>query len=337
MINKQYRMLVITDHLTHKEGESIYPLLRTMAKNPACSSIEVASRGNLKNQGFFSRHDSTKVVSSLVDDNFTYQDNGEQFTNASLESDIKDFDVLFLRIDRPVTNSFLDFLITHVPQDKIINKPLGIKQTGSKEFLLNFRDICPPIRLCQNIDEILDLYHNFPIVLKPLESYGGKGILRIIDNIVWEKDKHYPLNEYKAIIQKNLETNGNYLAMKYLKNVSQGDKRLIVVNGKIMGATLRLPKEGSWICNLSMGGVSSFAEPDEQEIKIAETISPSIVEKGVVIFGFDTLVDDDGNRVLSEINTLNVGGLLQAEMHSGKPVIQESSNLIWSYICENIT
>ena len=124
--------------------------------------------------------------------------------------------------------------------------------------------------------------------------------------------------------------------MKYLKNVDRGDKRVIVVNGKIMGATLRIPKQGSWICNLSAGGSSNLAKADDNEIKISESISPTIIDQGVVIFGFDTLVDDNGNRVLSEINTLNVGGLLQAEMHSGKPVVQDSANLIWSYICEKI-
>lgn len=329
-------MLVITDHQTHGKGESIYPLLRTMVKNPVCASIEVASRGNSKNKGFFVSYNSTKVITTCVDDNFAYQDNGKQFTDTDIESDIRDFDVIFIRIDRPVPDQFLNFIIDNVSENKIINNPSGIRKTGSKNFLLNFPEICPPIKLCSSLDEILEFYKRFPIVLKPLQSYGGKGILKIIDDTVWEKEDSYPLKDYMSVLNENLETHGNYLAMKYLKNVSQGDKRVIVVNGKIMGATLRLPKEGSWLCNLSMGGSSSFAEPDEQETKIAETISPSIVESGVVIFGFDTLVDDDGNRVLSEINTLNVGGLLQAEIHSGKPVIRESSDLIWSYICENI-
>jgi glutathione synthase len=329
-------MLVITDHKTHGKGESIYPLLKAMAKDPACSAIEVASRGTPHNKEFFYDYTSTQITSLLVDDDFAYQENGERFLNANIRAELKDYDVVFIRLDRPVPDEFLDFITTHVPEHRVINRPSGIRVTGAKNFLLNFPELCPPIKLCSSLDEIFEFYQQFPIVLKPLRSYGGKGILRIIDDTVWEGDNQYSFKEYKPVIEENLKNQGEYLAMKYLKNVGQGDKRVIVVNGQIMGATLRIPKEGSWLCNMTAGGSSGFAEPDDNEIKIAQTISPSIVEQGVVIFGFDTLVNDDGNRVLSEINTLNVGGLLQAEMHSGKPVVQDSANLIWSYICEKI-
>ncbi|NEQ12113.1 MAG: hypothetical protein F6K37_41570 [Moorea sp. SIO4E2] len=87
---------------------------------------------------------------------------------------------------------------------------------------------------------------------------------------------------------------------------------------------------------MSAGGSTTVGEPDQDEIRIAETIIPSFLEQGIVIFGFDTLVDDNGKRVLSEINTLNVTGLEEAQTHSGKPVVQESSDLMWSYICEHI-
>jgi glutathione synthase len=337
VMSKQYRMLVITDHKTHGKGESIYPLLKAMSNNRACSSIEVASRGKPENQGFFYDYDSTTITSLRVDDNFEYQEGGEDFLKSDIKAKLEDYDVVFIRLDRPVPDEFLDFITTHIPEHRVINRPEGIRATGSKDFLLNFPELCPPIKLCSSLSDILDFYSQFPVVLKPLRSYGGKGIIRIMDDTVWENETQYPLTEYQSVLENNLKNQGQYLAMKYLKNVGQGDKRVIVVNGKIMGTTLRIPKEGSWICNLSAGGSSNFAEPDQNEIKIADTISPSIVEQGVVIFGFDTLVDDTGNRVLSEINTLNVGGLLQAEMHSGKPVVQDSANLMWDYICKNIT
>ncbi len=336
MKSKQYRMLVLTDHKTHGKGESIYPLLKAMTNNAACFSIEVASRGITANKSFFYDYTSTNVTSLIVDEHFNYQENEEQFLNANNKGKLEDYDVLFLRLDRPVSDEFLNFLTSHIPEYRIINSPAGIKATGSKEFLLNFPELCPPIKLCSSLSDILKFYEQFPIVLKPLRSYGGKGIIRLMEDTVWENDSEYSLNEYQPILEQKLSNQGEYLAMKYLKNVYQGDKRVIVVNGKIMGTTLRIPKQGSWICNLSAGGSSGFAEPDENEILIAQSISPSIVNQGVVIFGFDTLVDDTENRVLSEINTLNVGGLLEAEIHSNKPVIQDSANLIWAYICDKI-
>ena len=126
------------------------------------------------------------------------------------------------------------------------------------------------------------------------------------------------------------------LAMKYLKNVTQGDKRVVVVGGEIQGAILRLPARGSWLCNLKQGGSAAFADVDKSERQIAEVISPILRKQGVLIFGFDTLVDDHGIRRLSEINTLNVGGLLQAQEFSGVPIIKNSANAIWKYIVENI-
>jgi glutathione synthase len=122
------------------------------------------------------------------------------------------------------------------------------------------------------------------------------------------------------------------LAMKFLKNVTQGDKRTIVVNREILGAALRLPAPGGWLCNVNQGGHAILAEPDEDEHIIQEILTPMLHRKGVVIFGFDTLVDDDGRRVLSEINTLSIGGLVPLEEMSGKPVLKRAATLLWDYI-----
>ncbi|WP_159783534.1 ATP-grasp domain-containing protein [Sodalinema gerasimenkoae] len=307
-----------------------------MSKDSLCQSIEVASRGNPKNSDFFSGKRFPEIHTTTVDKKFKYDIDGRLFFENTSPSKTDQFDIIFLRIDRPVSNEFLSFLTNHFPEKNIINTPSGIKVTGSKDFLINFPELCPPLKLCHTVQDVVKFSRQFPIVLKPLHNYGGKGIVKVVGDYVWDKNTRISFAEYKPVLAKHFHDTGSYLAMKYLKNVDQGDKRVIVVNGEIMGATLRLPKKGSWVCNISMGGSSRFAEPDQQEVKIANTISPKLTEKGVVIYGFDTLVDDDNRRVLSEINTLNVGGLLQAEMHSGQPVIKKSSDLIWTYISENI-
>ena len=333
---KKYRMLVITDHTLHKSGDSIYPLLRAMAKNPACSAVEIASRGTPKNQVFFHDRKITPLTTFPIDDNFAYQKNGAQFLQANHQVFLQDFDIVFLRIGRPVSDLFLKFIAECFPQQLIINRPSAIAETGAKDFLINFPEICAPMKICSTIDEILEMYNQFPIVLKPLRSYAGHGMIRILSDTIWDGETKYSLHQSQSCLEAKIQEQGQYLAMKYLKNVSLGDKRIIVVNGKAIGATLRTPKEGSWLCSLAQGGTSSFAEPDATEIKIVETISPILTKKGIVFFGFDTLVDDDGYRVLSEINTLNVGLLSEAELYSGQPVIQKSADLIWSYIAETM-
>ena len=326
-------MIVLTDHTTHAMQESIYPLLKTMSMNTRCESINVVSRGNPNNDDFFYNYSSTEVYSVRVTNNFIYSLEGDQYIKNTQRNSINDFDILFLRLDMPVKNSFFKFLVNNYNENNIINNPSGIMYTGDKDFLLNFKSICPTMQLCKNIEDILLFKKYFPIVLKPIHSYGGKGMIKIDNDTLWYENVKHQFSDFLPELASNLNKY-NYLAMEYLQRVSEGDKRIIIVNGKIMGATLRYPKDGSWICNLSMGGSSHFAEPDDDERRIAETISPKILQHGVVIYGFDTLVGNNGRRLLSEINTHNVGGLLEAELHSKKPIVQETSDLIWNYIYE---
>ena len=331
---RTFRVLVLTDHATHRPGESIYPLLREMSRHSDCAMIMVASRSHPENVDFFYNFRSTQVYCRSVTQEFVYEPDGYGFLTKEHVVRIHDFDFLFLRLDRPFPGELFTFLIRNFNEQYIINRPSGIHSTGSKEFLLKFPDICPPMRLCVTIQDVLEFRDHHPIVLKPLKSYGGQGLIRVEGDALWQEESKASFSDVDVVseLQSLLAEKGPYLGMKFMKNVSQGDKRVIVVNGKIMGAMLRMPREGSWLCNLARGGVSYFADVDEDEKHIAACISPPIIDSGVVIFGFDTLVDDDGHRILSEINTLNVGGLYEAELHSGRPVVKNSSEEIWNYM-----
>ena len=126
-----------------------------------------------------------------------------------------------------------------------------------------------------------------------------------------------------------------YLGVKYLKNVSEGDKRIIVVNGKTLGSSLRLPADGSWLCNVAMGGKSIVSKVAEEEVEIVKRINPTLSKMGIVMYGVDTLVGDDGKRVLSEINTTSIGGLPQMARQHKLPLVEEAMDLIWDYFLKN--
>ena len=127
-----------------------------------------------------------------------------------------------------------------------------------------------------------------------------------------------------------------YLGVKYLKNVSEGDKRIVVVNGKIIGASLRLPANGSWLCNVAQGGRSVSAEVTEAERKIVERVNVFLSRMGIAMYGVDTLVDDDGRRVLSELNTTSIGGVPQIARQTGLPLVDETVDQIIEFIKEKI-
>ncbi|MFK7796462.1 MAG: RimK family alpha-L-glutamate ligase [Aureispira sp.] len=329
---KKYNCLVLTDHKGHSAQNSLYALVRTMVQHQQCTQVQVASRANPQNKAFFEQQEGTTVQAITVGGNFDFDSSGQQFLPHTNKVDLRTVDFIFMRLPRPITDQFLNYLVQVAPQAIFVNNPKGIIETSTKAFLMQFPELCPPMRLCHSAQEIKEFATQFPIVLKPLREYGGKGIVRI------EKDKvalgaagEQSLETYLESIQEELTTNG-YLAMKFLKNVSQGDKRILVVNGKILGASLRLPPPDSWLCNIAQGGASVSTTVTAEEEAMVARLMPALQAAGVVMFGMDTLTNDQGKRVLSEINTLSIGGFPQAAEQTGEPVVQFAIDGIIDYL-----
>lgn len=327
---RKYKILCLTDHKGHSKENSLYAILNGLRKHSLTALVTVASRGSVKNNLFFNEQIFDSVYGVDVDENFSYKVDGSQFLD-SKEINPHDYDVVFMRLPRPVTDQFLLKLKSTFSKQVFINDPAGIIECSSKKFLLNFPDQCPPIKLCKSIDEVVEFAKAQDIVLKPLKEYGGKGLLKITGKILNDGSEDHDVMSYLPLIKKELEEDG-YLAMKYLKNVSQGDKRLIVVGGKILAASLRLPPEDSWLCNVAVGGTSVPSSADEDEMAIVDAVCPTLIKKGILICGIDTLVDDDGKRVLSEINALSIGGFPQAEKQTGLPIIEMTVNKMFEYV-----
>jgi glutathione synthase len=266
-----------------------------------------------------------------IDNYFEYQSKGDWFSDAT-KIGIDYFDVIFLRIDRPITDKQLLDLKINNSEKIILNDPNGIIHTGSKKFLLNYPDLCPGIKLIQSTHELELAIKGSPQVLKPLFGYGGHGIVYASLENFMIGDNRISYEEGISYVRDILKEQKELVSMTYMENVDKGDKRVIVVGDEVIGAILRIPAEGSWLCNLKQGGSAKFAEITDSEFHIAERISPTLRKYGVLIFGFDTLEDENGTRVLSEINTLNVGGLLQAQQQSGKPVIKKSVEQIMDFL-----
>ena len=326
-------MLVLTDHTNHIVENSLYELVQAMRIHPRCLQIDVATRGNDLNNFFFKKHIAKGIFVSKADESFTFSTDGNSFKKNLRREFLRAYDAVWLRLPPPLSDDFLSFLVQEFSSQLIINDPQSIQTTGSKKFLTLFSEYCPPMQVCSSIEDIITFKSRFPIVLKPFREYGGKGIVRIDGNQVWEGKTQ---TTFEHFIEKIQGSNIEYLGVKFLKNVSQGDKRIVVVNGKIMGASLRLPAKDSWLCNVAMGGSSNFTEADENEISIVTQINPVLSNMGIVMYGVDTLVGDDGKRVLSEINTTSIGGLPQIAKLTGKPLVKEAADLIWNYIIQKL-
>lgn len=330
---KKYKILVITDHSRHSDQNSIYALLTEMLEHEQCEHIDVISRGNSENKDFFLDYSSNKIYGTRINKDFGFSLDGQAFTRHLNKIDLGTYDLVFMRLPRPIQDDWLIGLNKRMSNAIFVNKPRGIIKTSSKRYLLNFPEQCPYMYLCNSAEDVLQFSQKFPIVLKPLKEYGGKGIVKIDGNQVDVGNKRVDLVSYLKSIEKELNSEG-YLAMKYLKNVKNGDKRILVVGGEIIASSLRLPAEGSWLCNIAQGGKSIEAKITVEEEKLIETITPSLLDEGILIYGADTIEDDDGKRILSEVNTLSIGGFPQAQKLSGKPIIKLTINKIFKYANE---
>ena len=326
---KKFNMLVLTDHTHHSIENSLYALVRAAAKHPRCAQIDIASRGNPLNDFFFTKHITKGLFVTRVDESFVYDPNGRSYSKKLRRQFLRHYDVIWLRLPPPVPVGFLHFLEDTFPHQLFINNPAGIRKTGNKAYLLNFPDLCPPMRLCRSLEDILDFSLQFPIVLKPLREYGGRGIVKVDRDRIWLGNQEASIDHLKRELG-NREV--EYLAVKYLELVSQGDKRIAVADGRIMGASLRLAGPDSWLCNAAMGGSSHPTEVDQDERRIIEQIHPHLQAEGILIYGVDTLTGGDGRRVLSEINTTSIGGFVQIQALSGRPVVKETVGIIWDFV-----
>jgi len=324
----KFNMLVVTDHATHAGTNSVYQLSQAMMKDPRCNQIWVCSRGIEENTSFFKGEPLAPIYASRVTPGFDFDPGGHFFRDSS-PMDRNHIDAVLIRMPQPVDPLFLFSLESVVSPERIINSPEGIVETATKEFLLKVSYLCPEPVMCHSMEEALAMSRAKEIVLKPLHSYGGRGMVRLSKEYSWNENDKFPIDKLSSFLT---EDHFPMLSMTFLKNVTMGDKRTIVANHEILGSALRLPAPGSWMCNVAQGGHAVPAEPDEEEKIIERTLTPLLHRKGVVMYGFDTLVDDDGRRVLSEINTLSIGGLVPLEELTGKPVLRRAARLLWDYV-----
>jgi len=331
---KKFKLLVLTDHSNHSSENSLYALVQSMRNHPRCAQIDVATRGYAGNNLFFEKRKSQNLFVRRVTKSFAFSEDGKSLTENLRQENVRTYNAIWLRMPPPLSNNFLGYLMSEFAHQIIINDPVGIYKTGTKAFLTQFGECCPPMAICKSIETIKAFKQKFPIVLKPFRDYGGRGIVRIDGDTVWDgKEK----KTFAQFIQQLEGKPINYLGVKFLKNVGQGDKRIVVVNGQIMGASLRLPAKDSWICNVAQGGSSNKTEVSQEEVEIIQKIDPVLSKMGIVMYGVDTLVGDDGKRVLSEINTTSIGGLPQIASMEGKPLVKQATDLLWDYITKKIT
>ena len=186
---------------------------------------------------------------------------------------------------------------------KIINNPTSIRNISEKLYSSSFQKYMPNTIFTKDINEIKKFYKkNKRIIIKPIHSFGGNDI-------------HLIQNSFKKnLISKFIRKHGHIMCQKFLSKIKYGDKRVWIINGKICGAISRIPKEGSFLSNLSKGAQAIIAKPNKIELKITKIIIKNLKKQNIYFAGIDFI----DQKLNGDINVTSPTGLKTLFDLSGK-------------------
>lgn len=307
-----YKMAVLSKTNNWSEIDLLPVLLDFFTKDDRLSELALIDHDREDNQPFFKQDIDKEFNAQIIEGSFAYNDLKDL---PEKRATLDDYDFILLRMDPPVHEPFYEALGDEAAPYIVLNNPRHALELGSKAFLPEIQkligDYMPAIKFCTTIEEIENFKSQHPdIVLKDIDSNGGKGIKRYKEN--GETDIAN-LDEAKTF----LNSTKGLLAMEWLENPNQSDHRIMVVNGEVYGAISRTAPPGGWLCNISSGGTYAIADISDDEYKMAELLKPLLLERNAFYTGIDTLIDQNGRRRLSEINVLNVGSMAHHDRVTG--------------------
>ena len=210
--------------------------------------------------------------------------------------DLTNCKFLLIRQDPPfnleyITTSYiLDFIENKV---KIINNPTSIRNISEKLFSSRYQKFMPPTIFTQNLDEIKKFIKTHKkVILKPIHSYGGNDIYLLSK-----------LNLY--LIKKFIKKHDYIMCQKFLPKINKGDKRVFIINGKIVGAISRIPKKGSFLSNLSKGGKAIKTSLTTTEKKLSKILAKDLKKENIFFAGIDFI----DQKLNGDINVTSPTGL----------------------------
>jgi glutathione synthase len=228
------------------------------------------------------------------------------------------FDVILMRQDPPFDLAYIS--ATHLlervhPKTLVINDPAHVRNAPEKVFVTEFPELMPPTLVTRDLDEIKAFRADHgDIVMKPLYGHGGGAVFRITRD-----DLNFgSLYDMFAVTFRE-----PWVVQKFLPEVKQGDKRIILVDGHFAGAVNRVPAADDLRSNMVRGGAAQETELTARERAICERIGPALRERGLLFVGIDVI---DG--FLTEINVTSPTGI-RAIKRLGGPDI---AALIWDKI-----
>lgn len=221
------------------------------------------------------------------------------------DTSLDSFDVIMMRKDPPFDMEYVfATYILELAEEKgvlVLNKPQSLRDANEKMFTQWFPDLCPPSLLSRDSAPILSfLEQHQKIVLKPLDSMGGQSIF-----LVQQGDPNF-----NVMIEVLTEQGTKYvMAQKYIPEITQGDKRILLIDGEPVPYVLaRIPPQHDFRGNLAKGAKGQGVALSERDYFICQQIAPTLKKKGLLFVGLDVIGD-----YLTEINVTSPTGIQELD------------------------
>jgi glutathione synthase len=220
---------------------------------------------------------------------------------------LDDYDVVLVRQDPPFNMSYITaiYLLEMVSNKTLIlNDPKSIRDNPEKLSMFNFKNIIPPTLVSKNIEQCFNFQKKHKkTIIKPLYGNGGEGISKLEGTNTLLKRKILKLiSRYKQPI----------VIQKYLKEIKEGDRRIILIDGEYGGSVARIPKKGSVTANFHTGGTAKKVGLVRRDKKICNILKPFLKKNKLFFTGIDVI----GNY-LTEINVTSPTGIQEINRLNG--------------------
>ena len=225
---------------------------------------------------------------------------GDHFTLGEAKREaLSAFDVVLLRQDPPFDLNYIT--TTHLlerihPKTLVINDPAAVRNAPEKVFVTEFPALMPPTLLTRDLAEIKAFRaEHGDIVMKPLYGHGGGAVFRLARD---------DLNFGSLYDMFSTTFREAWVVQKFLPEVRDGDKRIILVDGEYVGAVNRVPAADDLRSNMVRGGSPKDTELTPREREICQAIGPALRERGLLFVGIDVI-----GGWLTEINVTSPTGI----------------------------
>ena len=203
---------------------------------------------------------------------------------------------ILIRQDPPFNLEYISatyILDTIKNKVKVLNNPTSIRNISEKLYSARYQRYMPNTIFTQNINEIKKFFKKHKrVILKPIHSYSGNDI--------------HLLNKFNPkLINQFIKKHDHIMCQKFLPKISKGDKRVFIINGKVCGAISRVPKQGSFLSNMSKGAKPINIKLTTKENKISKLIANDLKQENIFFAGIDFI----DQKLNGDINVTSPTGL----------------------------